>query len=383
MTIIAASAGTALWYLARGTGVVSLVFLTTSVVLGITASLRWSGSRWPRFVVQFLHRNVSLLVVVFLVLHIVTVVTDSFAPIGWVDAVVPFVSAYRPIWLGLGALAFDLLIALVVTSLLRHRLGISTWRLVHWLAYLCWPLAVVHGLGTGSDTKPGLVLYVTVACVASVLVAGSVRLARGLDAHRGARAFGFAALAFAPVLLATWLSSGPLHAGWSRRAGTPASTLASSTRPSGATDSTAVAPQTTPAPTTNRGSLPGTGFDAQLAGTVRQSAANAHGQVVLSIVGNLSQGAAGVLDIELQGQPLASGGITLDAGTVTITGASEHFDGSVVGLQGSTIQADVAGGGDTRLRLAIDLQELDQASGRMRGTVAATPVSAGNGSGSR
>jgi sulfoxide reductase heme-binding subunit YedZ len=382
MTVVAASTGTALWYLARGTGVVSLVFLTTSVVLGITTTLRWSSRRWPRFVVQFLHRNVSLLVLVFLALHIATVVTDSFAPIGWVDAVVPFASAYRPIWLGLGALAFDLLIALVVTSLLRHRLGFSAWRAVHWLAYLCWPLAVVHGLGTGSDTKPGLVLSVTVACVASVLVAGSVRIARGLDGHRGARASGLAALAFVPVLLATWLASGPMQAGWSRRAGTPATALASSSRPV-ATTGSASAPPTTAAPATGAASLPATGFDAQFTGTVRQSAANAEGQVVVSIAGDLSQGATGVLDVELRGQPITSGGIALDAGTVTITNASQHLDGSVVGLQGWTIQADVAGTGSTRMRLAIDLRELDQASGRMRGSVVATPSVTGNGSSSR
>ncbi len=369
MTVVAASSSTALWYLARGTGVVSLVFLTASVVLGITSSLRWSSRRWPRFTVQFLHRNVSLLVLVFLALHIVTVVVDSFAPIGWLDAVVPFMSAYRPIWLGLGAVAFDLLIALVVTSLLRYRLGFPAWRAIHWLAYLCWPVAVVHGLGTGSDTKPGLVLLVTLACVASVLIAGAVRVARGLDEHRRARAFGFVGIALVPVILATWLASGPMQAGWARRAGTPARALPGATQPAAtqpAGTTTAVAPTTTGA------ALPDAGFQAQVAGTVRQSATNAQGEVVLSLVGDLSQGATGVLDVELHGQPLANGGVALRAGTVSISNASQRLDGNVVGLQGSTIQADVGGPGTTRLRLAIDLR-VDHAGGRMRGTVAATP----------
>src|SRR3712207_7711936 len=93
----------------------------------------------------------DLFVVVLMVLHVVAVVLDDFVTISPVDAVVPFVSAYRPLWLGLGAIAFDLLLALVLTSLARQRLGYGTWRVVHWLAYLCWPLAVLHGLGTGSD----------------------------------------------------------------------------------------------------------------------------------------------------------------------------------------------------------------------------------------
>ena len=121
--VFGTSGPTAMWYLARGSGVVTLVLLTASVVLGIVTSVRWSSRRWPRFVIEFLHRNVALLVVTFLGIHVATVVVDGFAPIGWKDAVVPFVSAYRPLWLGLGAIAFDLVVALVVTSLLRHRIG--------------------------------------------------------------------------------------------------------------------------------------------------------------------------------------------------------------------------------------------------------------------
>ena len=92
---------------------------------------------------------------------------DSFAPIRLIDAVIPFASTYRPLWLGLGALSFDLLIALVVTSLVRRRLGYRAWRTIHWLAYASWPVAVFHGLGTGSDTKVWWMLALTAACVGS------------------------------------------------------------------------------------------------------------------------------------------------------------------------------------------------------------------------
>src|ERR1700737_2856054 len=102
--IAAASSTKAYWYLTRSTGVVSLVLLTASVVLGVVTTVRWKGEQIPRFVVAQLHRNISLLVTAFLAVHIVTSVVDSFAPVHWMDAIVPGVSSYRPLWMGLGAL---------------------------------------------------------------------------------------------------------------------------------------------------------------------------------------------------------------------------------------------------------------------------------------
>ena len=373
--VVATSSGTALWYLARGSGVVSLVFLTVSVVLGITTTLRWSSPRWPRFVIEFTHRNVSLLVVVFLLIHIVTVVSDSFAPIGWKDGVVPFVSAYRPLWLGFGALAFDLIIALAVTSLIRHRIGFTAWRIVHWLAYACWPLAVVHGLGTGSDTKPGIILVVTAACVLAVLVAVSLRLATGRADRPRARRLGLAGVALAPVCLVAWLASGPLASGWASKAGTPASVLATSAAATSAQPISAATPTTSPPPpsSTSQGSAPATGFDAQVAGTVHQGTPDTQGQVVVSLIGTLSGGASGTLDIELRGRPLSSGGIALNDGTVTLTGntASDHASGHVVGLNGSQILANLSRSDGIPLQVTIVFQQLDATTGKMAGTVTA------------
>ena len=149
------------------------------MVLGLTQAVRFARPGWPRFVVAALHKNASLLAVAALAVHIVTAVLDSYAPIHIADVFIPFVSKYRPFWLGLGAVAVDLLIALVVTSLLRERLGQRAWRAVHWAAYACWPVAVLHGLGTGSDTKLGWVLVLNLVCIASVLLALWWRLAQG------------------------------------------------------------------------------------------------------------------------------------------------------------------------------------------------------------
>jgi predicted ferric reductase len=167
--VIVAAVGTkALWYLSRGTGVVSLILLTASTVLGITTALRWASARWPRFIVEGLHKNVSLLSVVFLATHIGTAIVDGYVPIRWIDAVVPFAGQYKPLWLGLGALSFDLLLAVIVTSLLRVRIGHGTWRAVHWLAYACWPVAVIHGLGIGSDTGQTWMRLIDIAAIAAV-----------------------------------------------------------------------------------------------------------------------------------------------------------------------------------------------------------------------
>ena len=148
MTLTAAGPS-AYWYLTRGTGAVALILLTISVVLGLVGTVRYTAPRWPRFAIDTVHRDVSLLVIVLLVLHVVTTVLDGFAPISLLDGLIPFVSTYRPLWLGLGTLAFDLILAIAITSLVRRRLGYRTWRAVHWLAYVSWPIAVLHTLGTG------------------------------------------------------------------------------------------------------------------------------------------------------------------------------------------------------------------------------------------
>jgi len=178
---IAAAATTtkAFWYLTRGSGVVSLLLLTASVVLGVTVTARWATAHWPRFLVEGLHKNISLLSIVFLGVHIVTAVVDGYAPIRWLDAVVPFGSQYQPLWLGLGALAFDFLIAVAVTSVLRVRVGHRVWRAVHWLAYACWPVAIVHGLGIGSDSGQAWMQLLDVVATAAVVGAVTWRLSLG------------------------------------------------------------------------------------------------------------------------------------------------------------------------------------------------------------
>ena len=167
--------GPGLWYATRATGLVAMLLLTVSVLFGIITAGRFASENWPRFLSQGLHRNTSLLVLAFLALHVGTTVADTYTSIPLTAAFVPFASAYKTAWLGLGAVALDLLLALIVTSLVRTRLGHRGWRRVHWLAYACWPVAVAHGLGIGTDRSTTWVIALSAACVLAVLVTAAWR----------------------------------------------------------------------------------------------------------------------------------------------------------------------------------------------------------------
>jgi len=167
--------GPDLWYLTRAAGLVTLVLLTASMVLGLLNAGRFATRRWPRFLVQGMHRNLSLLALAFLTVHIGTTVIDTYTSISVGNAILPFSSPYKRFWLGLGAIASDLLIVIVVSSLVRQRIGHRLWRVIHWAAYACWPVAVVHGLGTGTDHGKIWVVALTYTCIGAVVMAGTYR----------------------------------------------------------------------------------------------------------------------------------------------------------------------------------------------------------------
>jgi hypothetical protein len=354
----------ALWFATRGTGVVSLLLLTAVVALGVAGATRWQSTRWPRFVVAGLHRNLSLLVLVFVAIHVITTVADGYAPISLLNAVLPFTSAYRPIWLGLGAVAFDLLLALTVTSLLRRRIGYRPWRALHWLAYASWPIALMHGLGTGTDARVGWMQVVTVASIVCVVAAVLWRIA----SHRppqGIRAASTLAAFAVPVALGTWYLSGPAQAGWAARAGTPASLL-----PHAAPTVAA-----TPVVSAMSAALPIGAFRGTFSGRVRESGQDQNGHVLLDISGRTLGRPAGVLWIRLQGEPSAGGGVVMTASGASF--GTAHFPnayvGKIVGLRGTQVELSLQGQA-RRVSMLIDLQ-LDSANGSATGTVSGQTTS--------
>ena len=217
---IVITSSTPLWYATRATGLVALVLLTASMALGVLSSVRFQRPSWPRFVTLGLHRNLALIALGFTAVHVLTTVLDSFVSIPLLDAFIPFISSYRPLWVGLGAIALDLMLALVITSLLRTRMGLRSWRVVHWTAYLCWPVAVLHGLGTGTDTPVRWVLVLTACCV--LVIAGLTLWRLALtwpDRPLGSTA-GVVLLLVTVIAGGAWLQAGPLSPGWSARSGT-------------------------------------------------------------------------------------------------------------------------------------------------------------------
>ncbi|HLM84596.1 MAG TPA: ferric reductase-like transmembrane domain-containing protein [Solirubrobacteraceae bacterium] len=361
------------WYLTRSTGVVALLLLTAAVVLGVIDVGRWSTPRWPRFVVDSLHRSVSMLVLVFLGLHIITAALDSFAPISPVDAIIPFIGSYRPFWLGLGAVAFDLLLAIAITSVLRQRLGHRAWRITHWLAYACWPIALLHGLGTGSDVKSAWSLALTAMCVLAVVIAVCVRTLPGWPQYPRVRAGALALTAAVPIGLILWLPGGPLGHGWARRSGTPASLLASSV-PSSSSRATTTASTAASNPSSSANTLNGP-FTVSLAGSIKQDPGSAPGSIAVKITTSFAGPPSGQLHIEIDGQPVEGGGVSMRSSRVTLDGSSTPliYRGRILALNGNRILASVRGGDGHSLSLQVALA-VDSGAGTVSGTLTASPA---------
>ena len=157
-----------LWFATRGAGIVSLILFSVVACLGLLAVARTQSVRWPRFLTVELHRNLALLSVAFLTIHILTAVFDPFTNLGIGAALVPLASSYRPLPVAFGVVSVDLVAAVVVTSLLRERIGHRVWRAVHWASYAAWPLAVEHTLTAGSDSFTPWMLVLQVGCVLAV-----------------------------------------------------------------------------------------------------------------------------------------------------------------------------------------------------------------------
>jgi DMSO/TMAO reductase YedYZ heme-binding membrane subunit len=370
--LIAAAGPSAYWYLSRATGAVALVLLTVSVVIGILGSVRFAGGpRWPRFAIDSLHRDVSLLVLVLLAAHIITSVLDSFAPINLIDAVVPLSSSYRPLWLGLGALAFDLLLAVAITSVIRRRLGYGAWRAVHWLAYASWPVAVLHGIGSGTDTKDSWMLGLTTACAGAVLIAVLVRVGRSDDRRWKAPALALATMT--PVGIALFTLAGPLQPGWASRSGTPRNLLGSSSTRVAAVSTGGAAAARNAASAAPALRIP---FSARVTGSAKQKAQAGGAIVDLSL--RLSGGARGRLRVRMAGAPIGGGGLSMTGSQVDLVadGLASVMEGRIVSLAGQQFVARVRDASGSHLDLHADLS-IDSQTGAVNGTLNATSSGGG------
>ena len=185
---------TAFWYASRATGIVALLLLTAVLVLGILVNRQGRLPGLPRFAVTDIHRNLSLLAVTFIAIHVLTAVLDTYVHIPLLSAVIPFASGYERLWLGLGAISLDLMLAMIVTSLVRGRLNRVLWRAIHLLAYASWPIAFAHSIGSSKDLQQGWMLDMAIGCA---MIAAAAVIWRLVHAARQVPRAGRVAAVFA------------------------------------------------------------------------------------------------------------------------------------------------------------------------------------------
>ncbi len=161
----------AMWAFGRVSGVVALILFTISVILGIITRSGRPLPGLPRFSISLVHRNVALLACIFLVFHVGSLLLDSYAHLSLTDVVVPFLGSYKPFWQGLGTVAFDLAVAIVITSVFRRRLGVRLFKALHWFTYAMWPIALFHSIGNGTNGTSGWFLLLAAASTLAVVIA--------------------------------------------------------------------------------------------------------------------------------------------------------------------------------------------------------------------
>ena len=182
------NSSTALWYVSRATGAVSLLLLTAVMLLGILVTRKTKLPGMPSFAVSGLHRNLALLSTVFVAVHVLTAIADGYVTIPLTAAVIPLTSSYERLWLGVGAVSFDLMLASIITSLLRRHLSRTAWRTVHLAAYLSWPVAWFHSYFVSGDLQHGVLRLMAIACALAVIAAALWRVAAaGKDLPRAQR----------------------------------------------------------------------------------------------------------------------------------------------------------------------------------------------------
>lgn len=165
-----------IWYTSRTSGVVALVFLTLVCVLGILVSTRVGGRRVGRFELNELHRSVSMTAMIFVGIHVATTVVDTYVPIGWASSILPFTSAYQRLPVAIGTVAFDVMVAVWVSSLFKERMNIGMWRALHWSAYLAFVTAALHAYTVGTDAHARWCLYTLIVCLGVVASAAVWRV---------------------------------------------------------------------------------------------------------------------------------------------------------------------------------------------------------------
>ncbi len=329
-----------LWYISRSAGYVGLVLLGLIGILGIVTAGNLRNARGTKFFAPELHRSLSLLAIVVLGIHVGAAVADKYSFIGVKDIVIPFGSAYRPLWVGLGAVAVDLGVAVIVTSLIRIKLGYRGWKMVHWVSYPIFALSILHGLGSGTDTSLWFSKLLYLVVVGSLVLAIIARLIARQDRISPKRIVLLVTSFAVPLAILIWAISGPFQLNWPARAqgGIKQAALTSASITKTATGSTVQSTHTALAPLGLNSN-----YVSNWSGKVDQSPANGQGEIALRLMGSLSSSPNYLLSVVLIGVPLG-GGVSMTSSLVEIAANDDAvvYKGSVIALNGTTFVAQVA-----------------------------------------
>ena len=312
------------WETARAGGFASYILLTTAVSLGLVLRNRWQSTRWPRLITNELHGYVSLLALVFIAIHVVAVAVDPFTRFGLADVLIPFVSRYRTIWMGLGLVALYLLLAVWASSRLRHRIGHRLWRRIHVLAYGVYAAATVHGLGTGSDTRAAwaAALYATSVGIVGALLTIRLLAPAGKESRR--RPLVAATAGIAVLAASAWAFAGPFAPGWAARAGS-------------ATKQASPAAVRVVGHTTTVSAVVHPPFRARFSGKLTVQPTDQSGRLTVRIDGALSGATKDHLEILIHGIPLSDGGVSMEQSRVRMGTTTALYTGTIIALSGTRI----------------------------------------------
>jgi predicted ferric reductase len=166
----------AYWYMARAGGIIAYLLMWLSVVWGLLLSTKITARLIPPSLAYGLHEFVSIMAVIFAVLHSVVLLGDKYINFNILHLVVPFTATYEPVWTGMGTVGFYLITAMTTSFYVRKQIGQKVWRKLHYFTFLAFGLVLVHGLMAGTDTPLPIIRLMYLGTGAGVLFLTYYRL---------------------------------------------------------------------------------------------------------------------------------------------------------------------------------------------------------------
>jgi len=141
------------WYVSRAAGLMAYLLFWLSTVWGFGVASKIFDPLLDRTFTYDFHEQISLLSLAFTSLHAFILLIEKVEPLSLVEVLVPFASAYRPLWVGAGVISFYLAILVSVTFYLRSRISMQAFRKLHYLSVFSYVAALAHSLYSGTDSS--------------------------------------------------------------------------------------------------------------------------------------------------------------------------------------------------------------------------------------